>query len=171
MAEVSILSYEGPLTFSTIDRLLTQFKYKVQEYSISFNTYKKLVSVMIEALENIYKYNDRINENQDISRKYAPTFRLVENKKMIVLETSNPIHNSDIETLTRKIDRVNNKTREELKELYRDTITNGHFSPKGGAGLGFIEMAKTSGNNLKYSFRKISDEFSIYTFSVTFTLS
>ena len=88
----------------------------------------------------------------------------------IRLETTNPIHNSDIDLLKKKIDRVNNKTREELKALYRDTITNGHFSPKGGAGLGFIEMAKTSGNNLEYSFRKISGEFSVYTFCVIFKL-
>ena len=91
MSEMSILSYEGPLTFSTIDRLLTQFKYKAQEYNISFNTYKKLVSVMIEALENIYKYSDRYNQNPDISRKYAPTFKLSINQKSIQLETSNPI--------------------------------------------------------------------------------
>ncbi|MFZ5940589.1 MAG: SiaB family protein kinase [Bacteroidota bacterium] len=170
MAEMSILSYEGPLTFSTIDRLLTQFKYKAQENNISFNTYKKLISVMIEALENIYKYSDRFNKNPDISRKYAPTFRLVANQQYIRLETTNPVHNSDIEVLSTKIDRVNNKTREELKALYRETITNGHFSPKGGAGLGFIEMAKTSGHNLEYSFKKISDEFSVYSFCVTFSL-
>jgi hypothetical protein len=65
---------------------------------------------------------------------------------------------------------VNDKDRDELKKLYVQTITNGKFSAKGGAGLGFIEMAKTSGNNLEFSFESIDETFSLYTFSVTFNL-
>ena len=84
--------------------------------------------------------------------------------------TSNPVRNIHVDRLRDKIEIVNNKSREELKDLYIETITNGKFSAKGGAGLGFIEMAKSSGNDLEYSFERISEDYSLYTFKVTFTL-
>ena len=45
MLSKSILSYRGPLSFSTIDWLLSEFKVAVQEHDISFKTYKKMISV------------------------------------------------------------------------------------------------------------------------------
>jgi hypothetical protein len=75
-----------------------------------------------------------------------------------------------VETLRSKIDHVNKRDREELKELYKSTITNGEFSPKGGAGLGFIEMAKTTGNKLEYSFENLSKDYSVYTLRAVMNL-
>ena len=54
-----------------------------------------------------------------------------------------------------------------LKELYKTTITNGEFSPKGGAGLGFIEMAKTTGSKLEYNFESLSKEYTLYTLRIS----
>ena len=71
--------------------------------------------------------------------------------------------NEDVDPLRARIDNVNKQNREELKELYKTTITNGEFTPKGGAGLGFIEMAKTHGNKLEYDFKNLSKElFPLY---------
>jgi len=166
----TILTYQGPLTFSTIERLLTRFKFAAQEHDIDFRLYKKLLSVMIEALENVTKYSDQFNCEQNLESKYCPAFSLRQYDSLYELETSNPVKNQDVTPLKARIDRVNNKSRDELKELYKMTITNGQFTSKGGAGLGFIEMAKTSGQNLHYSFEKVSNNYSIYTFRVSFKM-
>jgi hypothetical protein len=153
-----------------IDTLLTEFKEASQQYDLKFKTYKKLVTVMIESLENIYKYSDEYISFLETVKEYFPTFSINKNSHTIQVVTSNPIRNQHVDILRSHIECVNGKSRDELKQLYFETITNGKFSKKGGAGLGFIEMAKTSGNNLEYSFDPISDEFSLYTFKVTFTL-
>ncbi len=70
--------------------------------------------------------------------------------------------------LKERIDFVNTKTSDELKILYRQTITDGKFTPKGGAGLGIIEMAKISGHPLDYEFEPINGNFSRYTLTITF---
>jgi hypothetical protein len=170
MMSKTILSYQGPLTFNTIDLLLTRFKFAAQEREIDFRLYKKLISVMIEALENVTKYSDQFNCDRDLESEYCPSFRISQNDKFIELVTSNPVRNNDIKMLKSKIDRVNNKSRDQLKELYKLTITNGQFTSMGGAGLGFIEMAKTSGSNLNYDFKRVSENYSIYTFKVRFDL-
>ncbi|MFC2080563.1 SiaB family protein kinase [Bacteroidota bacterium] len=164
----SILHHTGLLSFSSIDELLTAFRDVSQEYEIDFSVHKKIQTVMIESLENVYKYTDLYEDFVARDKQYLPTFSIIKNDTYIQLVTSNPVRTKDIRILKGKIDLVNNKTKEELKELYIQSLTNGKFSVKGGAGLGFIAMARTSGNELKYSFEKISNEFSIYTFIVTF---
>ncbi|MFO7671626.1 MAG: SiaB family protein kinase [Bacteroidales bacterium] len=170
MLNKSILSYQGPFSFSTIEMLLSEFKIASQEHKISFKAYKKMISVMIEALENISKYTDQIQCKSDEKTGFCPTCYINRNNHSIELITSNPVRKKDVASLRSRIDNVNNQNSEELKNLYMSTITNGKFSPKGGAGLGFIEMAKTTGNKLEYTFKELKGEFSLYTFRVVLDL-
>lgn len=164
MSSKSILSYEGPLSFSTIDWLLSEFKLAAQDNELSFKTYKKMISIMIEALENISKYHDHLPCSDDKESGLCPTCQINRNDSVIELVTSNPVRVEDVKSLRERIDRVNKQDRDELKELYRTIITNGEFTPRGGAGLGFIEMAKTTGNKLEYRFEDLAPGYSLYTF-------
>jgi hypothetical protein len=167
MLRKSILSYRGPLTFSTIDWLLSEFKLAVQEHDISFKTYKKMISVMIEALENVSKYSDQLLCNEEHPQEYCPSCRISCNDSVIEMETSNPVKKKEVNPLRTRIDTVNKHNSQALKELYKSTITNGAFSPTGGAGLGFIEMARTAGTKLEYDFESLSNEYSLYTLRVS----
>lgn len=170
MLSKSILSYQGPLSFSTIDWLLSEFKMASQDHELSFKTYKKMISIMIEALENITKYSDQFQCNGDKKSGFCPSCHISHNTSSIEIVTKNPVKNEDVNPLRTKIDDVNKRSREELKELYKTTITNGEFTAKGGAGLGFIEMAKTAGNKLEYNFEDLSKDYSLYTFRVFFNI-
>ncbi len=59
MLSKSVLTYQGPLSFSTIDSLLSDFKLAALDHEIPFKSYKKMIYIMIEALENITKYSDQ----------------------------------------------------------------------------------------------------------------
>lgn len=170
MLSKSILSYQGPLSFSTIDWLLSEFKMAAQDHDLSFRAYKKMLSIMIEALENVTKYSDQVHCIEDSDSEFCPCCFINRNGSVIELITQNPVRKQDVDLLKEKIDNVNKQNREELKELYKTIITNGEFTSKGGAGLGFIEMAKTAGNKLEYSFRNLSGDYSLYTFRVSFSL-
>ncbi len=163
-----ILEYNGHLTFSTIGRLLTLLKHKVAEKNIRTGVYKRLISVMIETLENIYKYSDHYRNDAYINRNFTPRFMLDRINGTYFIHASNPIKNSDASRLRERIDFINEKSAEELKILYRQTITNGKFTSKGGAGLGIIEMAKISGNKLTYTIEPINGQFSRYSLTVMF---
>jgi len=164
----SILEYQGPLSFSTIDWLLSEFKIAATDNELSFKTYKKMISIMIEALENITRYNDQFKCNGDVIEVQCPSCQINSNSSTIELITKNPVKVEDVESIRVKIDNVNRKNGEELKQLYKSTITNGEFTSKGGAGLGFIEMARTAGNKLEYSFENLTNDYSLYTFRVFF---
>ena len=171
MLSKSILSYQGPLSFSTIDWLLSEFKLAAEDHELSFKTYKKMISLMIEALENVTKYTEKVKCNgEDTATKFCPSCQIRRSDSAIELITKNPVKKTDVAPLRNRIDRVNEQNADELKELYRSTITNGEFTPSGGAGLGFIEMAKTTGNKLEYDFESLSKEFSMYTFRASMSI-
>lgn len=170
MLSKSILSYQGPLSFNTIDMLLSEFKIASQEHKISFKAYKKMISVMIEALENITKYSDQNHCKINDKDAFCPSCYINCSTDAIELITSNPVRKKDVEPLRTRIDVVNNQNSEELKNLFKSTITNGKFSAQGGAGLGFIEIAKTTGNKLEYTFKELKGDYSLYTFRVVLDL-
>ena len=167
MLSKSILSYHGPLSFSTIDWLLSEFKMAAQDHDLSFKTYKKMISLMIEALENISKYSDQFQCNGERTSGFCPSCQISCSDSLIEMETKNPVKKKDVSPLRKRIDQVNDQDYAALKELYKSTITNGKFSAKGGAGLGFIEMAKTTGNKLEYAFENLTKDYSLYTFRVS----
>jgi len=141
-----------------------------QDHDISFKTYKKMISVLIEALENISKYSAQVHCNGKPSMGFCPSLRISRSESEIEMETKNPVKKGDEQNIRSRIDNINKQDSEELKELYKSTITDGQFSSRGGAGLGFIEIAKTTGSKLEYNFENLSKEYSIYTFRVSMNI-
>ncbi len=170
MLSKSILSYQGPFSFSTIDWLLSEFKMAAQNHDLSFKIYKKMISVMIEVLENISKYSDHFKCNGELSSKFCPSCQISLNDSEIEMESKNPVTKKEVNRLKSRIDKVNSQDGDALKELYMSIITNGEFSAKGGAGLGFVEIAKTTGSKLEYTFENLSKEYSLYTFRVSMNI-
>lgn len=171
MLSKSILSYRGPLSFSTIDWLLSEFKVAAEDHDLTFKTYKRMISLMIEALENVTKYTEKVDCDEDLNASgFCPNCQITCNDSSIELMTQNPVRTRDVPPLRTRLDEVNSHSKEQLKQLYMTTITNGEFTSSGGAGLGFIEMAKTTGNKLEYHFENLSKGYTLYTLRVSMNL-
>jgi hypothetical protein len=161
-----ILNYQGLFNFEIIGHLLNNLKDETESRSIPITHYKKILSVMIEALENVFKYNEYFEKETSLFPLYYPKFTLEKNNGAYRLTTSNPIMIKDIEKLKNHITNINSLDREGLRQLFRTTLTNGQFSSKGGAGLGFIEMAKVSGEKINFTFDPINEKYSYYSCKV-----
>ncbi len=157
-----ILSYTGSLKYDTIGELINNLKNAVTNFKIKLSIYKKILLVMIESLENILKYNENFDTDSYIRTHFTPEFKIEKDDEKYFLTSVNVIFNKDVPVLKKKINHVNNLDSEGLKKLYKSTITNGRFTHKGGAGLGFIEMAKISTEKIQYGFTRINDEYSFY---------
>lgn len=162
----TLVSHYGHLKYETIGELLSALKQESKDLDIKLSLYKKLLSATIEILENIYKYHDNFDHIISNDHTYTPKFILQVDQHGFYIEAGNPILKNDIDHLQSKLDKINNLDKHGLKELYKNTITNGRFSVKGGAGLGFIEMAKLSGEQLSYDFQEINTQFSYFTLGI-----
>jgi hypothetical protein len=158
----TVLHYKGKFSFERIGILLNELKNKRESYQINPVLYKKLLTLMIEILENVLKYSDHFEVFVMDNPDYQPEFELSKEEDGFVLISRNPVRDNDIKQIRDRIDKINTSDEEELKKIYRDTITNGIFTEKGGAGLGFIEMAKITTNSIVYSFKPIKTGFSYF---------
>ena len=84
-----------------------------------------------------------------------------------IITTGNPIGNDKVPGLNGKLEQINGLDKEGLKALYKDIIKNGDLSDKGGAGLGFVDMARKSGQKLEFDFEKINDKVSFFSLKTT----
>lgn len=137
----------------------------VDKHGMSITVKKKLYSAMVESLENIYKHQDLIpNDNE-----HGPKFSLYLSNNIFSLSASNSLKTVKVEPLLQKLEKVNSLDKAGLKDLYKFTILSGNVSPKGGAGLGIINIAKVSESKLKFSFDRVDDTYSFYTLNVLIT--
>ncbi len=157
-----ILSYSGPLKYDTIGQLINLLKEKVSVLGIKLVLYKKILLVMIESLENILKYNEHFEKDVLIRQKHLPSFTLERHEDKYIIASGNAVLNEDIPELKEKLKLINSLNSEGLKKLYKSTITNGQFTHKGGAGLGFIEIAKIATEKIVFSFNPINKHYSYY---------
>jgi len=122
---------------------------------------KKVYAAMVESLENIYKHLDQIED-----KTFLPKFSLFIDNSNLSMFVSNSLLNHKVSLLKNKLDKVNSLDKDGLKDLYKNTILSGNVSPKGGAGLGIINIAKVSENKINYTFTKINDKYSYFTLNV-----
>ncbi|MFO8021353.1 MAG: SiaB family protein kinase [Perlabentimonas sp.] len=158
----NILAHYGPLSYEEIGFLLNRMTAFVDKQGMGITIKKKVYSAMVESLENIYKHQDIISSNTG----FQPRFSLFVDEKEFSLLASNSLLNSKIPPLKEKLDKVNSLDKEGLKDLYKLTILSGNVSPKGGAGLGIINIAKVSENHINYNFETIDEDYSYFTINV-----
>ena len=81
--------------------------------------------------------------------------------------TGNVVKNEKIDELKKMLEHINQLDRPDLNKLYKQKIREGRLSEKGGAGLGFIDIARKTGQKLVYSFIKIDEVKSFFVLTST----
>jgi hypothetical protein len=163
----NILTHFGPLSYEEIGFLLNRMSAYVDKQGMGITIKKKVYSAMVESLENIYKHQDIITNDAE----YQPRFSLIHKEAEFSLQASNTILSTKTPPLREKLDKVNALDKNGLKDLYKSTILSGNVSPKGGAGLGIINIAKVSENKLCYKFEEINEKYTYFTITVTISLN
>ena len=162
-----ILSYSGYFSYEVTGKLINELKSMRDSMNIQKSVYRKILTLMVEILENNYKYVSSLNERILEKTDKKPIFKITNNSNHFKLISGNPILGDDVKSLTRKIDLINSLEQKELKELYKITMSEGIYDNKEGAGLGIMKMAKVSKNPIDYKIEKIEDNIYFYTVVIT----
>jgi len=157
----SIIDYSGNLSYEEIGVLLNRMTLKLSDLGLKLPVKKKVYSIMVEMLENIYKH-----KGPEYSDQHTSKFELKRDSDEFVIQSSNLVEKTKSIPLKEKLDLVNGLDEVGLKELYKSTILNDQISEKGGAGLGIINIAKISCQEIDYNFKDISNEFTYFTVNV-----
>jgi hypothetical protein len=162
-----ILVYEGEFTQEITKSILAMAERNMDAIGEIANVKRKVFNVMVECLQNIVKHAEDLNEKDEDGLKNNAIFMLGKQLNEYIVTSGNPVRNEVIPNIQGKLEKINTLDKEGLKELYKEIIKNTEISEKSGAGLGFVDMARKSGEKLGFSFEPINDEFSFFTLRVT----
>lgn len=165
-----MLTFKGEVTFDLIDSILKIMEGRLEQLEDNRKTKKKVYNVLVECLQNLCHHIDfsdtsTLGTEHDYLRKSAILIIFSDDDAYHVA-TGNYIANENVNSLNGWLDEINSTTKDELRALYKRILDNEKFSDKGGGGLGFIDIARKSGQKLKYNFQKINDMYSFFSFQI-----
>lgn len=169
MQEKLILVYEGEFTQEITKSVLSMAERNMDSVGEESNIKRKVFNVMVECLQNICKHADDVSIAENV--KNTAIFMIGKHENEYIITSGNPIANDKVPSLNNKLQQINGLDKEGLKALYKDIIKNGDLSDKGGAGLGFVDMARKSGQKLEFDFEPINDNISFFSLKTTISRS
>ncbi len=159
------LVFEGQITHQVMKALTSLVEEQLDELEDD-KVLRRVYHVMVESLRNI----NRHAEAYEYRGHPYPGMGLVlvaKNIERFQVTTGNIIENVHVEDISMFLGKLNNLDSDNLDDLYKKQMREGILSPEGGAGLGFIDIKRKTGNPLDYSFVKIDDETSFFIFTST----
>jgi hypothetical protein len=155
-----ILVYEGEFTQDITKSVLTMTEKNLDSMGEEQNIKRKVFNVMVECLQNICKHSDTIKTEEE----KGAVFMIGKENDSYIINSGNFILNENIKHLEAKLNQINSLDKDGLKVLYKDLIKSSELSEKGGAGLGFVDIARKSGHKLEFDFTQVNDMYSFFSF-------
>jgi len=153
--------YRGVVTNENSIPLLMLLEKEMETSEFGFVGRKRLFMFVLESLQNVSRHStDTTHSNMSLV-----VYSKIDGGYTVT--TGNVISTVNIEDLRKRLDEINTLQAGEIRNVYRQMLSNSELSSKGGAGLGLIEMAKKTGNKLDYDFLTLDDQNSYFILSKT----
>ena len=158
------LVFEGQITHQVMKALTGLVEEQLDEIEDD-KVLRRVYHVMVESLQNI----NRHAEAYEYKGHPYPGMGLVlvaKNSERFQVTTGNIVELAHAKEISMFLGKLNNMDSDALDDLYKKQMREGIMSPQGGAGLGFVDIRRKTGNPLDYSFVTIDKEttFFIFTF-------
>lgn len=160
--DISVV-FEGQITHQVMKTLTTLVEEQLDDVEDD-RVLRRVYHVMVESLQNI----NRHAESYEYRGHPYPGVGLVlvaKNKERFQVTTGNIIETGHVEEISLFLGKLNVMDADALDDLYKKQMREGILSPKGGAGLGFIDIRRKTGNLLDFSFVKIDNETTFFIFT------
>ena len=157
-----MLSYKGSIDAELISNILEMVESKASDRMADSRVKKKVINVLIETLQNIFHHGTP-GPNQ---KSEDSSVMVYERGGEYMVITGNRTPCTRANELARRIDNINSMTRDELNESYRKILLTKQKSSITGAGIGFIDIARRSGQKLEYTLESIDEEYCYFSMRV-----
>lgn len=156
-----LIAYHGVFDASGIEAVVKLSEGVILQSGSKRRVMKRIGSILIELLQNINLHGAR---NEDGNSDSFVVLSATEDA--YIIQTGNLVLSADVNMLDYKLSELNKLSSSELRKLYIETLCNENFSYKGGAGLGFLTIAKKAIEPFHYSFETVDDKFSYFLLEV-----
>jgi hypothetical protein len=160
-----MITYKGEMTGSLVQALIDTVEPRLRCIEGNLRIRKKVYNILVECLQNIIHHQE-IDGSYNCN-DHVTLLLLSHDERGYCVRAGNMISNEKVHKLKGWLDMVNTFPTSDLRELYKVILNDGRFSDKGTAGLGFVDIARKSGQKLQYAFQKLNEHYSIFSFQIT----
>ena len=157
------LVYLGEFNHEITRMFTTMTESNMERNSEERSVQRKVFHVMVETLQNMNKHSDELSKT---SQTGSGLFIIGKKNDTYYVITSNKVAAEHREFLEETLIKVNNATKEELKEMYKKQMKEGVLTEKGGAGLGLIDIARKTEEKLNFQFIPFDDKYYFFILKV-----
>lgn len=133
-----VFEHSGPMHHSDVDRSVGLAETFSLAHNDSKGVRKRLVNVLVEALENLSRHVDE----RDRGTTFARLERGPDNYRLVI---GNALPMAVAAVLLNRVEILNEMDPVDLKQHYLALLKNDGRTANGGAGLGLVTMARKSG--------------------------
>jgi ABC-type Fe3+ transport system substrate-binding protein len=147
--ETTMISYEGKAP-SLPNSIYSELEEKLNDTDDLKSRKKRFYYIAVECMQNIIRHQDDLNQHT----KPFQVMAFADPGNHYRIATGNTLSSTNARQLRKQLDQLSSLTSEELHEQYLRKLSENTLSEKGGAGLGLIEIARKSENNIRYNFNE-----------------
>lgn len=151
--------HKGSITKELIELVVESLEQSVTNLEKDRKVRRKITNVFIEVFQNIGYHGIK-----DPEFSSSDMIIVISLPKSYKIGSTNLIRKDQKEFIRTKIDEINAMSPEELREQYKHALSNNEMSDKGTAGLGFIDIARKSGQQLYCEFEDVNDKYVYFYF-------
>jgi hypothetical protein len=155
------LVYEGKVTHQITKAFIALAEAQMEKDEEATKVQRVVFHVMVECLQNISRHADEFESSESLYSGKG-VFMVSNTKEAYCITTGNAIYTKKIPELDATLNEINGLSVVNLKNLYMKQMREVSLSEKGGAGLGFIDIRRKTGQQLEYHFLPISDKISFF---------
>lgn len=154
--------YQGEFSDDMTEMITSLSEFNMSKADEVTKLKKKVFFLMVESFQNIVRHGEKTKVSLNKTADKAGIFLTRNINNTYYITSANLFKNDQVEGMIQKLKNVNSLDEHQLKALYLDILSNDGLSSKGGAGLGLIEMARKSGQELEFEFEKVNEEYSFF---------
>lgn len=160
-----MIAFRGDLSEKLLDALLALAEEKLSDLGCRTATRKKAFHILVECIQNIYKHSDPTSE-RELSAASNGIIIMTATENGVRIATGNSITRVEAMHLKSRLETVVRLDSDDLRKHYQEQLVQGKFSDRGGAGLGFLDIARKSGQRVDFDFAPIDNDRLFFTFNV-----
>jgi len=159
--------YRGPFIDDLTSKILDISENTVADNQQLGKVSRKVSFLMVECFQNIVRHGEETPDELSSTLKNGLfSFRNIANS--FIINSINLVDSEEVTEIVDQVEFINSLNSEQLREVCRTKLQDNQLSDKGGAGLGLLELARKSGQKIKYKFESISEKVSLFHQQISF---
>lgn len=161
----TVISYSGFITEEILTSIAKALRKKLELDGQDKFKSRRIFSVFVELFQNVIRYSAESQIKQDVEDPVDLRYGLLsigEQDNVHFVCCCNLVNREDVSRLNETLARIKSMKREELKELYKETLRGETPQYSKGAGVGFIEIARQAPFGFDFGFVDVDNDYAFF---------